>query len=262
MESTCSHRRALDSKNAFCFNNSNTQNSNNFIGDSTMKKLFAFMAFLFLVLLGAVAQAANGFLEAYANYRCDAVASRANILVVHHDADAVVAAVPAHSIVHEDDGSIYGFARYYLVVDGRFVEARPIAVYVHETLDLAFIVFAKTPELDGVTAVVLAPEDSVVENAPSKAISCTTGSRNPGHIRAVDKNTLTFDFSKEVVYGESGSGVIDPNGLTIGLLTGFMNDDPSCGIGLRLDPSDVKRAVWAIQRGGVPRGFVELDLNR
>ncbi|MBR6386754.1 MAG: trypsin-like peptidase domain-containing protein [Thermoguttaceae bacterium] len=227
-----------------------------------MKKLFAFMAFLFLVLLGAVAQAANGFLEAYANYRCDAVASRANILVVHHDADAVVAAVPAHSIVHEDDGSIYGFARYYLVVDGRFVEARPIAVYVHETLDLAFIVFAKTPELDGVTAVVLAPEDSVVENAPSKAISCTTGSRNPGHIRAVDKNTLTFDFSKEVVYGESGSGVIDPNGLTIGLLTGFMNDDPSCGIGLRLDPSDVKRAVWAIQRGGVPRGFVELDMNR
>ena len=262
MESTCSHRRALDSKNAFCFNNSNTQNSNNFIGDSTMKKLFAFMAFLFLVLLGAVAQAANGFLEAYANYRCDAVASRANILVVHHDADAVVAAVPAHSIVQEDDGSIYGFARYYLVVDGRFVEARPIAVYVHETLDLAFIVFAKTPELDGVTAVVLAPEDSVVENAPSKAISCTTGSRNPGHIRAVDKNTLTFDFSKEVVYGESGSGVIDPNGLTIGLLTGFMNDDPSCGIGLRLDPSDVKRAVWAIQRGGVPRGFVELDMNR
>ena len=256
MESTCSHRRALDSKNAFCFNNSNTQNSNNFIGDSTMKKLFAFMAFLFLVLLGAVAQAANGFLEPYANYRCDAVASRANILVVHHDADAVVAAVPAHSIVHEDDGSIYGFARYYLVVDGRFVEARPIAVYVHETLDLAFIVFAKTPELDGVTAVVLAPEDSVVENAPSKAISCTTGSRNPGHIRAVDKNTLTFDFSKEVVYGESGSGVIDPNGLTIGLLTGFMNDDPSCGIGLRLDPSDVKRAVWAIQRGGASRlGF-------
>lgn len=218
--------------------------------------------FFILVLLGAVAQAANGFLEAYSNYRYDAVASRANLLVVHHDADAVVAAVPTHAIVHEADGAPYEFVRYYLVVDKRFVEARPIAVYVHETLDLAFIVFAKTPELDGVTAVVLAPEDSVVENAPSKAISCTTGSRNPGHIRAVDKNTLTFDFSKEVVYGESGSGVIDPNGLTIGLLTGFMVDDPSCGIGLRLDPSDVKRAVWTIQRGGVPRGFVELDMNR
>ncbi len=255
MESTCSHRRALDSKNAFCFNNSNTQNSNNFIGDSTMKKLFAFMAFLFLVLMGSVSQAANGFLEAYANYRCDAVASRANLLVVHHDADTVVAAVPTHAIVHEDDGSLYGFVRYYLVVDEQFVEARPIAVYVHETLDLAFIVFAKTPELDGVTAVVLAPENSVVENAPSKAIACTTGSRNPGHIRAVDKNTLTFDFSKEVVYGESGSGVIDPNGLTIGILTGFMNDDPSCGIGLRLDPSDVKRVVSAIRRGGSLPGF-------
>ena len=221
-----------------------------------MKKLFAFMAFLFLVLMGSVSQAANGYLEAYSNYRCDAVASRANILVVHHDADAVVAAIPTHAIVHQDDGSLYEFVRYYLVVDDRFVEARPIAVYVHETLDLAFIVFAKTPELDGVTAVVLAPEDSVVENAPSKAIACTTGSRNPGRIHAVDKNTLTFDFSKDVEYGESGAGVVDSNGLTIGILTGFMNDDPSCGIGLRLDPSDVKRAVWAIQRGGASRlGF-------
>ena len=143
-----------------------------------MKKLFAFMAFLFLVLMGSVSQAANGFLEAYANYRCDAVASRANLLIIHHDAEIVVAAVPKHAIVHKDDGSIYGFVRYYLVVDEQFVEARPIAVYIHETLDLAFFVFAKTPELDGVTAVVLAPEDSVVENAPSKAISCTTGSRS------------------------------------------------------------------------------------
>lgn len=248
--------RALGSNSAFCTCNSNI------LGDKAMQKSFAFAFFLFLVLMCSVSQAANGYLEAFSNYRCDTVASRANILVVHHDADAVVAAIPTHAIVHQDDGAPYGFVRYYLVVDEQFVEARPIAVYVHETLDLAFIVFAKTPELDGVTAVVLAPEDSVVENAPSKAISCTTGSRNPGHIRAVDKNTLTFDFSKEVVYGESGSGVIDPNGLTIGILTGFMNDDPSCGIGLRLDPSDVKRAVWAIQHGGVPRGFVELDMNR
>ena len=175
--------------------------------------------------------------------------------MVHHDADAVVATIPTHAIVHEDDGAPYEFVRYYLVVDKRFVEARPIAAYIHEMLDLTFIVFAKTRDLEGITAVVLAPPASVVENAPSKAISCTTGSRNPGHIRAVDKNTLTFDFSKEVVYGESGSGVIDSNGLTIGLLTGFMNDDPSCGIGLRLDPSDVKRAVSAIRRGGSLPGF-------
>ena len=215
----------------------------------------AFVTALLLVMVCSAAQAANGYLEAYSNYRCDNVASRANLLVVHHDADAVVAVVPTHAIVHEVDGAPYEFVRYYLVVDKRFVEARPIAVYIHETLDLAFFVFAKTPELDGVTAVVLAPEDSVVENAPSKAISCTTGSRNPGHIRAVDKNTLTFDFSKEVVYGESGSGVIDPNGLTIGLLTGFMNDDPSCGIGLRLDPSDVKRVVSAIKRNALLPGF-------
>ena len=249
MESTCSHRRALGSNSAFCICNSNT------LGEKAMQKSFAFAFFLFLVLMCSVSQAANGYLEAYANYRCDAVASRANLLVVYHDANIVVAAVPKHAIAHEEDGSLNSFARFYLVVDEQFVEARPIAVYVHETLDLAFIVFAKTPELDGVTAVVLAPEDSVVENAPSKAISCTTGSRNPGHIRAVDKNTLTFDFSKEVVYGESGSGVIDPNGLTIGLLTGFMNDDPSCGIGLRLDPSDVKRVVSAIKRNALLPGF-------
>ena len=249
MESTCSHRRALGSNSAFCICNSNI------LGEKAMQKSFAFAFFLFLVLMCSVSQAANGYLEAYANYRCDAVASRANILVVHHDADAVVATIPTHAIVHDDDGSLYEFVRYYLVVDKRFVEARPIAAYIHEMLDLTFIVFAKTPELDGVTAVVLAPEDSVVENAPSKAISCTTGSRNPGHIRAVDKNTLTFDFSKEVVYGESGSGVIDPNGLTIGLLTGFMNDDPSCGIGLRLDPSDVKRVVSAIKRNALLPGF-------
>lgn len=211
--------------------------------------------FFILVLLGAVAQAANGFLEAYSNYRCDAVASRANLFVVHHDADTVVAAVPTHAIVHEDDGAPYEFVRYYLVVDKRFVEARPIAVYVHETLDLTFIVFAKTRDLEGITAVVLAPPASVVENAPSKAISCTTGSRNFGRIVAVDKSTLIFDFSDAVVYGESGAGVVDPNGLTIGLLTGFMNDDPSCGIGLRLDPSDVKRVVSAIKRGASLPGF-------
>lgn len=215
-----------------------------------------FVIALLLVTLCSVSQAANGYLEAFSNYRYDAVASRANILVVHHDADAVVATIPTHAIVHDDDGSLYEFVRYYLVVDKRFVEARPIAAYIHEMLDLTFIVFAKTRELDGVTAVVLAPEDSVVENAPSKAISCTTGSRNFGRIVDVDKSTLTFDFSDAVVYGESGAGVVDPNGLTIGLLTGFMNDDPSCGIGLRLDPSDVKRAVWAIQRGGASRlGF-------
>ena len=177
--------RALGSNSAFCTCNSNI------LGDKAMQKSFAFAFFLFLVLMCSVSQAANGSLEAFS---CDTVASRANILVVHHDADAVVAAIPTHAIVHEDDGSLYEFVRYYLVVDEQFVEARPIAVYVHETLDLAFIVFAKTPELDGVTAVVLAPEDSVVENAPSKAISCTTGSRNPGRIHAVDKNTLTFDF--------------------------------------------------------------------
>ncbi len=255
MKSSVLYRCALDSKNAFCFNNSNTKNSNNFLGDSTMQKLFAFMAFLFLVLMGSVSQAANGYLEAFSNYRCDAVASRANLLIIHHDAEIVVAAVPKHSIAHEDDGSLYRFVRYYITVEDRFVEARPIAVYVHETLDLAFFVFAKTPELDGVTAVVLAPEDSVVENAPSKAIACTTGSRNPGRIHAVDKNTLTFDFSKDVEFGESGAGVVDPNGLTIGILTGFMNDDPSCGIGLRLDPSVVKRVVSAIQRGGSLPGF-------
>ena len=112
MESTCSHRRALGSNSAFCFSN-----SNNILGDNSMKKPFAFMAFLLLVLTGAVAQAANGYLEAYANYRCDAVASRANLLVVYHDADAVVAAIPTHAIVHEDDGSLYEFVRYYLVVD-------------------------------------------------------------------------------------------------------------------------------------------------
>ncbi len=240
--------RALGSNSAFCTCNSNI------LGDKAMQKSFAFAFFLFLVLMCSVSQAANGYLEAFSNYRCDTVASRANILVVHHDADAVVAAIPTHAIVHEDD-SLYEFVRYYLVVDEQFVEARPIAVYVHETLDLTFIVFAKTRDLEGITAVVLAPPASVVENAPSKAISCTTGSRNPGHIRAVDKNTLTFDFSKEVVYGESGSGVIDSNGLTIGLLTGFMNDDPSCGIGLRLDPSDVKRVVSAIRRGGSLPGF-------
>ncbi|MBQ5366695.1 MAG: hypothetical protein IIU43_04390, partial [Thermoguttaceae bacterium] len=105
-----------------------------------MQKSFAFAFFLFLVLMCSVSQAANGYLEAFSNYRCDTVASRANILVVHHDADAVVAAIPTHAIVHEVDGAPYEFVRYYLVVDKRFVEARPIAAYIHEMLDLTFIV--------------------------------------------------------------------------------------------------------------------------
>lgn len=250
--------RALESKNAFCFSNSNVISRG-----IPMQKLVAFMAFLLLVLMCTVSQAANGYLEAYANHRGDAVASRANLLVICNDADIVVAAAPAHPIVHEDDGTLYKYVSYSLVVDGDFVPATPDATYISNTLDLALIVFPKTPELANVTAVALAPSDAAAVAAQVKEIACTTGNRNPGRVEKVGDKTMLVDFEKDVVRGESGAGVISgSDGRTLGIVLGFLEADPSKAEVLRLTPNDVKGLLRAIKHGGVPRGFVELDMNR
>lgn len=170
-----------------------------------MKKFLFFAFFLLIVVLSSATPALADVGSIFApSMRSDPPVLRGTFIVVYVDEEKIVAIADSHSVVSWESMCLYEYAYHRFEVGPnrkKYIRARVKDVYVDHRTDLAYIVYAQTPDTPSVSPEALS-QTPVKDGSKVRFASVGRNDETTGKVKSAN-GAMLIPVSAEL--GDSGS---------------------------------------------------------
>ncbi|MBR6386635.1 MAG: hypothetical protein IKS14_00150 [Thermoguttaceae bacterium] len=170
-----------------------------------MKKLLFFAFFLLIVVLSSATPALADVGSIFApSKRSDPPVLRGSFIVVYVDEEKIVAIADSHSVVSWVSMCLHQYASHWFEVGPnrkKYIRARVKDVYVDHRTDLAYIVYAQTPDTHSVIPEALS-QTPVKDGSTVRFASVGQNDETTGKVKSAN-GAMLVPVSAEL--GDSGS---------------------------------------------------------